>query len=441
MEMSPQAQRAGHRRPARVCSGAKQSVRVRIVVAVALIVCVCLVLAAAAAALLRVPCAQRATLPAQSTEKPAFPVDAVMLWVDTNDEWRAARDAAAKRVASDPLLASNSNNFEASRLMPQAEGREKEYAPEISYAVLSAARNMPWLSRILVVVADGQDVSWLADVRSRVSPKRVKIIRHSEFIPHDLLPVFSACLIEAHLDLISDLSEHFVLFSDDMFVLKHVTPSAFFQADGKPIVRAVHEWQESVFMASALCLGYACASAAHAYARSVHNMVKDLAEHIVPRSRSTRVVPLLDFHHPRSCTKTMFQKAREQLATRPDRPYAISLRAPLRPKRGCTATIAARTLALINGDAVLPPLREQLRPQTHYDPGSLTSHKKTLRILRRKVPDAHIPHLLCVNGVPRRRDATCLTNYLSALQSFFRGTNEFKGGALRAGEERPRQER
>ena len=86
---------------------------------------------------------------------------------------------------------------------------------------------LPWARRIHVVtngqVPEGFDES---------DPK-MRLVRHETFMPHDALPTFNSCAIEAYLDRIPDLAERFVYFNDDMFVLRPLEPEFFFK-DGVP---------------------------------------------------------------------------------------------------------------------------------------------------------------------------------------------------------------
>ena len=55
------------------------------------------------------------------------------------------------------------------------------------------------------------------------------MVRHEEFIPKEYLPTFNSNVIELNLHRIKDLSEKFVLFNDDLFILKDTTEEDFFK--------------------------------------------------------------------------------------------------------------------------------------------------------------------------------------------------------------------
>ncbi len=62
---------------------------------------------------------------------------------------------------------------------------------------------------------------------------KLHIVRHEDFIPREYLPTFSSHTIEMNLHRIPGLSEYFVYFNDDMFLLRPFEPRDFFR-DGLP---------------------------------------------------------------------------------------------------------------------------------------------------------------------------------------------------------------
>ncbi len=81
----------------------------------------------------------------------------------------------------------------------------------------------PWVNRIWFI-CDQEPPSWL----NRGNP-RLKIVRHEDYIPREYLPTFSSHTIELNLHRIAELSERFVYFNDDMFLLKPLKASFFFR--------------------------------------------------------------------------------------------------------------------------------------------------------------------------------------------------------------------
>ncbi len=85
----------------------------------------------------------------------------------------------------------------------------------------------PWVNNIYFITW-GHLPAWL----NRDHPK-LKIVRHSDYIPAEYLPTFNSNPIELNLHRIPELSEQFVLFNDDVFLTGEVKPEDFFM-NGQP---------------------------------------------------------------------------------------------------------------------------------------------------------------------------------------------------------------
>ena len=82
---------------------------------------------------------------------------------------------------------------------------------------------MPWINNVfLVVQSESQVPKW-------VNRKTVTVVRHDEFMPLELLPVFNSCAIECFLHKIPGLSPFFIYGNDDMYVLNEIGPDSFFR--------------------------------------------------------------------------------------------------------------------------------------------------------------------------------------------------------------------
>lgn len=88
-------------------------------------------------------------------------------------------------------------------------------------------KNMPWVRKIFVLIDNKIPDGYELD-------ERVIFVKHSEYIFHKFLPTYNSNVIEMNIDLLDDLSEHFVLFNDDIFVLKKMRYTDFFTKDGLP---------------------------------------------------------------------------------------------------------------------------------------------------------------------------------------------------------------
>lgn len=138
-------------------------------------------------------------------------IDFVVLWVDGNDPAWQTEKAKYQGVT---LNDSNSaNRFRDWGLMP--------------YWFRAVEKFAPWV-RTVYFVTCGHIPPFL----NTDSPK-LRHIRHTDFMPPDALPTFSSHALEMNLHRIPDLSEHFVYFNDDMFLLRPMSKEHFFR-DGLP---------------------------------------------------------------------------------------------------------------------------------------------------------------------------------------------------------------
>ena len=83
----------------------------------------------------------------------------------------------------------------------------------------------PWVNRVYFVTW-GHLPPWL-----NTDNEKLRIVKHEEFIPKEYLPTFNSSAIMLNLHRIPGLSENFVLFNDDTFLLKPSAPEVFFQKD------------------------------------------------------------------------------------------------------------------------------------------------------------------------------------------------------------------
>jgi hypothetical protein len=98
---------------------------------------------------------------------------------------------------------------------------------EIVYAVRSARLYAPWIRKIHIVLADGQQPP--EELRNLPG---VEIVPHSAFIPAEHMPTFTCRTIEAFMHRIPGLSEIFIFSADDYFFWK-ATPPTFFVEGGE----------------------------------------------------------------------------------------------------------------------------------------------------------------------------------------------------------------
>lgn len=134
-------------------------------------------------------------------------IDFVILWVDGSDpEWQAEKSKYQEKAETE----NNSvNRYRDWGLLP--------------YWFRSVEQFAPWVRKIHFVTW-GHIPSFL-----NLDAPKLHVVRHDEFIPKEYLPTFSSHAIEMNIHRIPDLSEHFVYFNDDMFMLHPFQPEDFFR--------------------------------------------------------------------------------------------------------------------------------------------------------------------------------------------------------------------
>lgn len=134
-------------------------------------------------------------------------IDFVVLWVDGGDPiWRAEKARFQGKRIDD---SNSENRYRDWGLMPYWFRAVEEYAP--------------WVRRVHFVTC-GHVPSFL-----NLNAPKLHHVRHADYMPPESLPSFSSHALELNLHRIPGLSEHFVYFNDDMFLLRPVAETAFFQ--------------------------------------------------------------------------------------------------------------------------------------------------------------------------------------------------------------------
>ena len=145
-----------------------------------------------------------------------YKIDFVVTWVDGNDPaWIAEKNKYRPQTGDN---SGTSNRFRDWDLMRFWFRGVEKYAP--------------WVNKIFFVTC-GHYPQWL-----NLDHPKLRLVSHNEYIPAELLPTFNSNTIEMYLNRIKDLSEHFVLFNDDIFLISDTEPNDFF-IDGKPYESAV----------------------------------------------------------------------------------------------------------------------------------------------------------------------------------------------------------
>ena len=146
-------------------------------------------------------------------------IDFVLPWVDGSDPaWLAEKRRYESGGAAVPCAGGEAN----------AECRYRD-SGLLKYWFRAVERFAPWVNRVFFVTC-GQKPDWLDE-----SNQKLRLVNHAEYIPAEYLPTFHSDTIELNLHRLPDLSERFVLFNDDTFLLRPVAPGFFFRK-GLPVI-------------------------------------------------------------------------------------------------------------------------------------------------------------------------------------------------------------
>ena len=135
-------------------------------------------------------------------------IDFVILWVDGNDpKW-----LKEKREYQPQLKNTENNN--------NIRFRDGD---NLKYWFRMIEKNADWVNNIFFITW-GHIPDWLDTTNSKL-----KIVKHSDYIPKQYLPTYNSNVIELNLFRIKELSENFVLFNDDTFIIEKTKQEDFFK--------------------------------------------------------------------------------------------------------------------------------------------------------------------------------------------------------------------
>lgn len=141
-------------------------------------------------------------------------IDFVIPWVDGNDvEWQ-------KEKAKYENTIKNTDN----KYIDNRNIRYRDYGT-LKYWFRGIEKYAPWVNKIHFITC-GHLPPWL-----NTSHPKLHIVRHEDYIPKDALPTFNSNAIELMIHKIEGLEEKFVLFNDDLFILKKLNKKDFFKKD------------------------------------------------------------------------------------------------------------------------------------------------------------------------------------------------------------------
>ncbi len=155
------------------------------------------------------------------------PIDAIVLWVD----------------GSDPVLAEKRNLYleDENKTSKHSGALPTRFASnnEIRYCILSILKFAPFIRNIFIVT-DEQDPGLNKEIE-KYFPGRsnsLKIVDHKDIFRgfEQYLPSFNSSSIESMIWRIKGLSENFIYFNDDIFLIRETGPDDWF-IDNRPVLR------------------------------------------------------------------------------------------------------------------------------------------------------------------------------------------------------------
>lgn len=152
-------------------------------------------------------------------------IDFVIAWVDGSDEkWLEQKE-----------------KYRPSTLADASAARYRDW-DLMKYWFRGVEKFAPWVNKIYFLTW-GHVPSWLD-----ISNEKLVIVNHEDYIPEQYLPTFNSHTIELNMHRIQSLSEKFVYFNDDMFLVAPTVESDFFDKNfpRDSAVLSVHCNQRSI---------------------------------------------------------------------------------------------------------------------------------------------------------------------------------------------------
>jgi len=168
-----------------------------------------------------------------ATKNDNYPIDILISWVDGSDpEWLAdkAKYTPPEAITDDRV------------------SRYRDW-DNLQYLFRGIEKFAPWVNNIYLLTW-GHVPKWL-----NVNAPKLHIVKNDDFVPAEYSPTFSSQTKDLNLHRVNGLSEHFIYFDDDMFLLKKTWREDFFK-NGKPcdcaILTAHSHTEDRYFM----CMEY-----------------------------------------------------------------------------------------------------------------------------------------------------------------------------------------
>lgn len=135
-------------------------------------------------------------------------IDIVITWVNSNDpKWQEKYYFYLNKTAE-----------------KNSSGKQRfEDLNTLKYIFRGIERFLPWVRKVLFVTAD-QTPEWL-----NINHPKLNLVSHKDIFPNEsYLPTFNSNAIEMCFSNIDGLSEKFIYFNDDTFVIKKINEDRFF---------------------------------------------------------------------------------------------------------------------------------------------------------------------------------------------------------------------
>lgn len=151
-------------------------------------------------------------------------IDFVIPWVDNTDpEWQKSFEAYLPQ---------------SSRSSDTREIRYRNWE-NLKYWFRGVEKFAPWVNKVHFIPC-GHKPDWL-----NLNAPKLHFVKHSDYIPSEYLPTFSTRPILLNIHRIESLSEQFVCFDDDCFLINNVAPERFFKGKlpcDKAVMKALIPW-------------------------------------------------------------------------------------------------------------------------------------------------------------------------------------------------------
>jgi len=137
------------------------------------------------------------------------PIDIVLPWVDGNDPmWQAEKKKYQQELNTD--------------CDANSEIRYQSW-DNLHYWFRAVEKFLPWVNNIYLITC-----GHVPEFLNTEHPK-LKLVKHSEYIPEEFLPTFNSNTIEMNVHRIEGLSENYILFNDDTIPLMHIDEEYYFK--------------------------------------------------------------------------------------------------------------------------------------------------------------------------------------------------------------------